>query len=75
MSRRERFATQVAPDITARVRATVKGLQRQGWDNMSLALFTEQALTELCARMERDHHDDEQEYLLQFRQHVRFVQW
>ena len=59
MSRRERFATQVAPDITARVRATVKGLQREGWDDMSLASFTEQALMELCARMERDHHDDE----------------
>ena len=58
MTRRERFATQVSPEVVARTRATVKGLQREGWDDMSLASFTERALTELCARMERDHHAD-----------------
>lgn len=52
---RERFSTQVSPNVADRARATVAGMLAVDPD-FSLAQLVEQALASEIARLEREHH-------------------
>lgn len=55
MNTNRSFSTQVPAAVQARVRATVRGMQRlQG--SYTLARFTTEALNEHAARLEARHH-------------------
>lgn len=53
---RRSFTTQVEQAVQDRVRSTVAGMQRQGFPELTLAQFVEDALREHATTVEQEHH-------------------
>ena len=53
------WAARIEPQIAARVRATVVGLQQAADPSFTASRFTEQALLSWCQRMEAEYNSGE----------------